>query len=682
MMTDCQISHQPSKKSKINQFLVKFIWVTMKKTILLTMTLLLLYYVKLPAEEKPLVIEQEDINYLPLKKTPHSSIHDRLNDITENGECKPYLIPNGKTEKWKSERKHEIFSFLYHHKDLNQYLNLLSEASIKSGIGIFHARRVWEGFKGENRVPPYHQESAILASAEEIILVKNIAKNKDYSKLNEYIINGTINESHYFPTLNHTQFLFSYIISHIINGDSNELSLVIDKLIDSGVNITYSDLVYLVKNNVSKELIEKVYIASHLDPKKVLKRFGFHTSFTLLALKLGNENLIDFWVKEGSPLVPDLYSPNALDYLAKYGKQYDQKVRNSLFKKIISLEALPFFEKNYAELEKIISPSVFKPFKDRKRTKKPELTQEEEKKIDSYVVLIHEISLTKIVNEKIEKIKNAGCFSSLGYEMTRYIMTPRKNSLDKNSLDKISDVEKKQMTNIYKDLEKGQLGSLSIKQKLLQDKLDRINKLKNEPNFSEISSSDKLTQQTLADVFRLAKEGLWEEAIRLLEQLNIEQESIMTTLLILAINTNADIDVIIDFINKGGELPNATINRLIYQQNIKLAKKLLPYGLELNYIDPLGFSALAQAAKYNSLTFLSFLLDNGVEIDSYNEGFDALDIVLQNYKDNPIWLTMVSYLLAAGAIIESSHKELAQSIKKDDIDAYMKLINQSSEFIF
>jgi hypothetical protein len=217
--------------------------------------------------------------------------------------------------------------------------------------------------------------------------------------------------------------------------------------------------------------------------------------------------------------------------------------------------------------------------------------------------------------------------------------------------------------------------SLNYKQTLLRNKLSIIND--NRDDFEELNGeiSDSLIQNTVREAYELARKGMWDEAIDILNQLDVDDENVMTTLLMLAIDTDADMDIIINFINKGGKLLSPTVVRLISKNNLSLAKKLLPYGLNIQQVDPLGYSTLAQSVKYGSLDFLTFLVNNGVPIDSHFEGVDALDIALQRFQGQRKQLVIISTLLSAGAVVEQSHKDLIDEIKNSNFDIYMSLIS-------
>lgn len=591
-------------------------------------------------------------------------------------DCQSYVDTELQTIEWK-KNKYKAISEIFSELSLQQVSSIVQDKiAMESGVGLIQGRKFRNEFKGVRKMPRFHDEDAELAKVEEISLVNKLIKAEDYSSLNDYIIEGKLKSNTFYPTISHTKFLLSYIID-LVDGEKVEvIDKLIDKLIDNSVPVTYSDLVYITELNIPKETLEKVYQSSDLKATKVFEKFKRHLSLALIAIKNGNQDMFYFWASKGSPLRPDPFGPNALDYLVRFGSKFDQNTRDDLFQYIVSIKIAPFFSKSSSQLKEIISPSVYNKHKNQLQRTAINLNKKQQDTINTSVLNIYKTVLTNIINVSIEELQEKMCFITLGNIKTKYVMTPltsiKKSSIVKKKNEKnLKNEENSLKTNDSIDSSQ----SLDYKQTLLKNKLSIIKDSLDEYEELNREAPNNLVQKTVREVYELARKGMWDEAINLLVQLDVDDEYVMTTLLMLAIDTDASMEIIDNFINKGGKLLSPTIVRLISKNNISLAQKLLPYGLNIHQIDPLGYSTLAQSVKYGNLEFLTFLINNGVPIDSHFEGVDALDIALQKFRGQRTQLLIISSLLSAGAIIEQSHKDLINEIKNNNFDIYMSLIS-------
>lgn len=587
-------------------------------------------------------------------------------------DCQSYVVTELQTIEWK-KNKYKAISKIFSELSSQQVSSIVQDkVAMESGVGLIQGRKFRNEFKGARKMPRFHDEDAELAKVEEISLVNKLIKAKDYSSLNDYIIEGKLKSNTFYPSISHTKFLLSYILE-LVDGEKVE---VIDKLIDNSVPVTYSDLVYITELNIPKETLEKVYQSSDLKATKVFENFKRHLSLALIAIKNGNPDMFYFWASKGSPLQPDPFGPNALDYLVRFGSKFDQNTRDDLFQYIVSIKISPFFSKSSSRLKEIISPTVYKKHKSQLLRSTINLNKKQQETVNTNVLNIYKTVLTKIINVNIEELQEKRCFITLGNIKTKYVMTPltsiKKPSIVKKKNEKNLKNEKNSLK-INDSIDSSQ--SLDYKQTLLKNKLSIIKDNLDEYEKLNRDTSNNLMQKTVREVYELARKGMWDEAINLLNQLDVDDENVMTTLLMLAIDTDASMDIIDNFINKGGKLISPTIVRLISKNNLPLAQKLLPYGLNIHQIDPLGYSTLAQSVKYGDLEFLTFLINNGVPIDSHFEGVDALDIALQKFRGQRTQLLIISSLLSAGAIVEQSHKDLINEIKNNNFDIYMSLIS-------
>lgn len=111
-----------------------------------------------------------------------------------------------------------------------------------------------------------------------------------------------------------------------------------------------------------------------------------------------------------------------------------------------------------------------------------------------------------------------------------------------------------------------------------------------------------------------------------------------------------------------------------------LAHKLLPYGLSLEYTNPMNYSVLTIAVQYKALSMVNFLLSQNIKIE-LTDGYDALDMALLQLSINNPDLTYVSLLITAGAEISASHKKITKNLQFDNFETYMKLISKYPELL-
>jgi hypothetical protein len=299
---------------------------------------------------------------------------------------------------------------------------------------------------------------------------------------------------------------------------------------------------------------------------------------------------------------------------------------------------------------------------------------------------IYENLLRGIVTFNLDSINKHECFSALGKSLIKTLINNDikkiEVALDAKSSFKNTVQSSLENANKFNSLEEitsfyGSNESLEVKQEIELFKIKQIGELARRIKKDlEMSENNIDKQKLMQEILKLANLGRWDEAIRLLNNISISTQEITNTLLIIAINTDADFYVIKKFIDDGATLLPKMISILIKNNNKKLAYNLLDYGLNINYIDLLGYSTIAQSVKYNSFSMLKFLIDNGAEINSYSSGYDALDLALIKLLTYSKDYSYVDILILNGINIKKSHKQLAEKLRKEDFESYIELINR------
>ena len=280
------------------------------------------------------------------------------------------------------------------------------------------------------------------------------------------------------------------------------------------------------------------------------------------------------------------------------------------------------------------------------------------------------------------------CFYVLGKKLTRFSLKNKsrkkskvvEKSIEKPNIDPLLTEAKNKFSSDY-DIEAylGSKNTLNSKRAIELYRQEKLNKLVSEmKNDSDI---DPIKEEILIKIYKLAKQQKWSEAINLLENFDIQNDELLNTLIVLAINTNAEFSIIKDFLDKGGKLLPNTISTLIRNDNSTLAKQLMDYGLNINTVDLLGSNSISQAVKNKALSMFMFLIDEGAEINNSSVGYDALDIALMQFTTNKGDLIYIDKLIANGARIELSHKQISAEIRNEKLNYYIELIGRNPELI-
>jgi hypothetical protein len=567
---------------------------------------------------------------------------------------------------------------------------ILDEVAISSGIGLFVGRIIRSNAINTAIKPPYYTQEASMATPQEYALLNSKLKTGDFDGLAKAIFDKKLRASAYYPSATDTHFLFGYILDN----DISHAKKVVDKLLDSDFLVQYSDLATATALNMPLELLKNLYSSSGLDANKILRRFGQYRSLAIIALDLNHVDLANFWIDQGSPLQPDPFDSNALDILGYNGSQLSQAERDTLFEKIAKVDVIPNWRSTFKDLQNQITPSIFKQYADKMNRQNTVLAPLALNKAQSLVHEIHQQVLTNAVDFELDTKPEHECFTLLGVKLTQVVFqsTPSPEiSEEQAPSDAIVvvqptsfDSEIAQAKEMFKDErdviaalgeEQGLANKQAIAQYQKQQMAERVKEMM--AKFNSDPNKDK-TLAAISKIYELARKGQWNEALPLFEQLKVPNSELLTTLLMIALDTQTEFGVIKALLERGAELlPNA-IERLITTDDVEMAQKLLPYGLDIHGV-VLGYSPLARCVKAKSLNMLKFLLRQGVVIDSHLYGFDALDIALQQFDLQKEGLVYVDTLIGAGATVELSHKQIVSQMSVNNMEAFLKLTSRYSE---
>ncbi len=239
-------------------------------------------------------------------------------------------------------------------------------------------------------------------------------------------------------------------------------------------------------------------------------------------------------------------------------------------------------------------------------------------------------------------------------------------------------------------------------ERLLQHALD-LSEQRPVLSEDEVSRYEDL-RRAVAQIWELADEGKWAEAIALADEWlpgfeSAEVIEMMYGMLLSTALRDAPIVAIVPLIERsGGRLPDDAILEIVRSRRgdaVSVAKELEQYGINLNYVDDMGRNALSVvlerfygfpdlgALDEDMLGMARFLAERGVTVKPSALGLDPLDgvllAILETPLMNPAGVYYVRFLLDHGALIESSHRELVCRLRSVDPQGYQHLVSAVPE---
>jgi len=610
-----------------------------------------------------------------------------VNEESSNIACSHYLLPIDDNDSWKKNKQALIKRFFLNLKS-NTGEKVLDSIAVKSGVGLYRGRGFRTPLVHAYTTPAFDDGYSSFASIEERELIAEIVKTNNYEKLNKAINSGDIRNNIYL--LGEREFL--PLFSYLVLTATNKSIKAAEELIQYNIKLTYFDLVIATDMNFPLPLIKQLYNASNLQADKRLNNYNHYTSLAMIALKANALELFTYWVSQGSSLQPDDFSANALDIVVNSYDVLNKETFLSLFKQINTQQFVPNTLGIHEKLMGLLPKDELLIYQKKYNAAEVLFSKQQKLLVKQKVEQLYSQILKNSVDVIVEKNPAHKCFSKLSRHLIEKTFTEElvkkeqpKLPLKKEKTEVLpqmvfnSEEEIKEKYNFENTLESKQAIHLYRQNKMIE----ALTALQKESTENIDNKEIKETiQATIAEVFKLAHQQQWEQAIQLVEQLDLDlkKEEIYTSLLIAAINSNADFTLIQDFIEQGAILLPNTIYQLVLTDNAVLAYKLLPYGLSLEYINPMNYSILTIAVQHKALSMVNFLIAQNVEIKT-SDGYDALDIALLQLGVNSSDLTYVSLLISAGAQIGTSHKQITNKLKYDSFDIYIQLISKHPELL-
>lgn len=573
---------------------------------------------------------------------------------------------------------------------------VLDWLSVTSGLGLDRGRLLRLPSDDFAAIPAYDDANLVVPDLEYYNLLSIAEISGDITPIMKALEKSAFptNAFYYSNSYRKPLSLFSFLL-FISKRDDHSF---IEQMIDADITISMADLAYLTQNNYSQEIIKQVYHASNVEVDTVLEYLGNKTSLTIIALENNKLDIASFWLSEGSPSQTDLYSYNAFDLLIEHYSDVETSSFKKFLKQLQQQKLLPTYHGNLLKLQSLVSTETFKNYQKAFNNKLSKLTQVEEDRINQLTEQVHDIVLDKLVSYETTSKPRHKCSwingRLLASELMSGLLTDLLNFKMAVPKQKISFVQKTVTTGLAADIEQAKNiydspaeiikhlsidESLTSKQKVALYRLDVLKELGRK--VSTITEENEEITATLTEIFQLARQGKWQQARSLLNQMNVVNEEALQTLMFIAISTNADFSFIVSLFKEGASIPENIIYHLIINNNTELTKNLLPYGLKLKFSNPLLFdSPLALAVENRALNMVNLLIEQGSTL-SADFGYDALDRALQQINTAEYNFPYVATLLGAGAKIKASHREIVSQLKINNIELYFKLIGRYPQFL-
>lgn len=489
-----------------------------------------------------------------------------INEGSNNIECRKYLVEFDDNSYWKQNKRALIQQFFLN-LESHTGENVLDSIAIKSGVGLYKGRGYRNPLVRPFATPAFDDGSFSFASIEEREFIAEIVKTNNYEKLNKAINSGIIRNNIYL--LGEREFLplFSYLV---LTATNKPIPLA-EEIVQYDIKLSYYDLVAATEMNFPLYLIKQLYYASNLQADKRLNIHNRYTSLAILALKANAIEAFNFWVSLGSSLQPDNYSANALDILVNSHEFLKEDDFLYLFQQINTQQFAPNTIGIHEKLVNLLPKNELLIYQEKYNATEELFSEQQKLLIKQKVEQLHAQVLKNALKLIVENNPKHQCFSELASNLIEKAFTeePVRKEQPKLPLKKEKKVIQQQMVfnseeeikekyNFENTLESKQAIHIYRENKMIEA-LTALQKESNEG--TENKEIKEAIQATIAQVFTLAHKQQWEQVVQLVEQLDLglKVEDIYTSLLIIAINSNADFTIIQSFIEQGALLLPDTI---------------------------------------------------------------------------------------------------------------------------
>jgi|GEM_PF-5278944 len=511
--------------------------------------------------------------------------------------------------------------------------------------------------------------------------------------LQDGLLSNKIAKDAFYPGQKSLVSLISLVIAKK-NHNIDELILAIDMLLSQQVVVTYTDLVTATRYHLPIEVLNNLYQSSDLTANEVFKKHGKYTSLALLSLSFKYAEAALYWHEMGSSFIPATIGLNGFDVLFHFGFDNKNTDHKKVFNIILNQEIIPFDPRTLNKARQQLTLEQHTALKEKFHNNIFGLSETELKQANEYVTEIHSLLLHNRVNFTINDPLASPCFTPLAKKLMANVIKPNKRKAAQKNNKKTALPE-----GYTKQLNTEQIEQqISNAKQLYANKADIENYLAINKNLNSKRTIEKYRQDYVAELSSNFNSEFQENLKSLesnTEALEMQQAMQQVMLLIqdkklneaiqldsgllsMFISTNlilhTDVNFIISLIERGGSLPKDTIWHLVKEGNLHAIKSFIPYGLQLNYIDPLERTVIQNSVAYKQLSILTYLLNNKLSTIESSLGFDALHIAIKDFDMANGGIAYISILIKYGAQIDNTHKHLMYEIKRKSSTEYDYII--------
>ncbi|MCY7296286.1 hypothetical protein [Alteromonas sp. a30] len=185
--------------------------------------------------------------------------------------------------------------------------------------------------------------------------------------------------------------------------------------------------------------------------------------------------------------------------------------------------------------------------------------------------------------------------------------------------------------------------------------------------------------QRLKQIIELAEQGSWQEILTIAAYFDARSADSLDYILFQSISHNAPLSVVKRLLQQGATLQPHFINILAQKNNVKLAKKLVPLGLDLHGADLFGRNALHHVlTDFQSKEMFDYLLSKNVAVDAKMGDKDPLYLALKRALTHQDAVYYINALIGKGAPILDAHNTLLEQIRHDNPRVYQSISLPSS----
>lgn len=372
-----------------------------------------------PSDKNDIIINSrnEIKQKLKFEPLPLPLTQSALFNTPNKDNCSEFLISPKDFSSWKSDTRSRLSKLLLSQEKQYVESNVLDYSARYIGLGLARGRNIRLNMKKIHITPRFEDGAFLLASAQQQLIIDELLSSSDINNIANLIAKENIPHGTYFPSASSIVSIVSYIIR-----SNKNYEYIVEELINSGVDITYTDLIVATREGASVSFIRKLYNSSDLTANYIFKKYTPYTSLATVALKAKKANIALFWHEMGSTFQPDNFAENGFDLLSVHHPHFDHKQIKGLVQKMLEAEITPYRRNTLSKFQPIISPELFSTLKIYFSKPKTLISNEQEKQATIIINQLYKILLEARVTFNLNNNPPHPCFTVLGKKLMKDIL--------------------------------------------------------------------------------------------------------------------------------------------------------------------------------------------------------------------------------------------------------------------